>query len=240
MRQDGWGKRSNQSRDKKRGQRCLRFAFDRRKNRIAGERELNPKSLAQLFNQGPSSPPESSWQRRQNTAERVQMLPSHRAHRHSIVALTVLGTIGLAAVAMADPMEPSKIRTIRVTPQSADDLGDPSKAPAKSNRLHVLTVRPRLPDEQRDAAGHELSTIQQTSKPAADAHVVRTMPVRLEPQQPRNTFGREWSGTPGLINGASNAHHIRTLTIRSERTDICPGYNRFVPEAGEPTQSPPR
>lgn len=81
------------------------------------------------------------------------MLLSFRVSWYPVVALTVLGITGLAAVAAADPIEPSKIRTIRVAPQPANDFGDPSMAPPKYNSLHVLKVRPRLPDEHRDAAG---------------------------------------------------------------------------------------
>jgi hypothetical protein len=111
-----------------------------------------------------------------------------------VVALTVLGTIGLATIATADPIQPSKIRTIK---------------------------------------------IREPSKPATDAYVVRTTPVRPNPDEPHNASGREWSATQGLVDAASNPHHIRSLRIRSEPTDPSPSYNRFVPEALEPSQAAP-
>ncbi|NEU97689.1 hypothetical protein [Bradyrhizobium uaiense] len=163
-----------------------------------------------------------------------------RAGWRPVVALTVLGTIGLAAVATADPIEPSKIRTIRIAPQSADDRGDPSTTPPKYNRLHVLTVRPRLPDEHRDAAGREWPTTTTASEPAADAHAVRTTPVRPEHDATHDATGRAWSATPGLVSPASNPHQVRSLRIRSEQTDPNDRYRRFAPEALEPSQAVPQ
>lgn len=157
-----------------------------------------------------------------------------------VVALTVLGTVGFAAVATADPIEPSKIRTIRIAPPSADDRGDPLTAPPKYNRLHVLTVRPRLPDEQRDAADREWSTTTVVSKPAADAHVVQTTPVRPASDELRNTSGGKWSGTQGLVSATSGPHHIRSLSIRPEQPEPYSRYGRFAPETLEPSQAAPQ
>ncbi|MCC8960007.1 hypothetical protein H8B02_43360 [Bradyrhizobium sp. Pear77] len=108
-----------------------------------------------------------------------------------IVALTMLGTIGVAAVATADPIQPSKIRTIR---------------------------------------------IKEESKPAADAHVVRTTPV----SPAGDATSRAWPATNGVVNAASDPHHIRSLRIRSEQTYPDDRYRRFVPEAAEPSQAAPQ
>ncbi|WP_050631177.1 hypothetical protein [Bradyrhizobium viridifuturi] len=113
---------------------------------------------------------------------------------YSVVALTVLQTIGFAAVATADQIQPSKIRTVKIT---------------------------------------------EGAKPAPDAHVVQTAPVRPASDEPHNASSK-WSGTPGLVSATSNPHHIRSLTIRSEHPDADPRYRRFAPEALEPTQAAPQ
>ena len=116
-----------------------------------------------------------------------------RASWRPFVALTVLGTIGLAAVATADPIQRSKIRTIRIT---------------------------------------------EDSKPAANAHVVRTTPGKPEHDQTHDATGREWPVTQGLISPASNPHQIRSLRIHAEQTDPDDRYRRFAPETLEPSQAP--
>ena len=112
-----------------------------------------------------------------------------------IVALTMLGTIGVAAVATADPIQPSKIRTIR---------------------------------------------IKEETKPATDAHVVRTTPVSPAADATQDATGRAWPAAQGLVNAASDPHSIRSLRIRSEQTYPDDRYRRFVPEAAEPSQAAPQ
>jgi hypothetical protein len=84
---------------------------------------------------------------------------------------------------MADPMTPSKVKTIRILSQPAEDHSDQPPSPAKSTGVHLLTVRPKLPDEHRDASGRELSTTQGRGNASgnADVHAVPTIAVRPEP-----------------------------------------------------------
>ncbi|WP_375788972.1 hypothetical protein ACE10Z_17150 [Bradyrhizobium sp. Pha-3] len=107
----------------------------------------------------------------------------------------MLGTIGTAAAATADPIQPSKIRTIK---------------------------------------------IKEESKPAADAHVVRTTPVSPAGDATHDASGREWPATNSVVDAASDPHHIRSLRIRSEQTYPDDRYRRFVPEAAEPSQAAPQ
>jgi hypothetical protein len=111
----------------------------------------------------------------------------------------MLEAFGLAAAAMADPMAPSKVKTIRIPSQPAEDHGDQPPSPAKSTGVERFIVRPNLPDEHRDASGRELSTTQGhgNASPNADTHVVRTMPVRPAPDEHHDASGRDWSGPRG-------------------------------------------
>ena len=159
-----------------------------------------------------------------------------------LCAIIMFGTVGLTAGAIADPVTPSKVQTLRIAPQRADDHSGQPASPAKSNGLHVLTVRPRIPDEHRDASGRELSTTQGhgNASPDADTHVVRTMSVRSEPGEYRDTPGREWSSTQGIVNGASDPHRVRTMTIRPEPSVTSDPNFHFVPATPDPSQAAPR
>jgi hypothetical protein len=152
------------------------------------------------------------------------------------------GTVGLAAGAMADPVTPTKVQTLRILPQPADDHDAQPAWSAKSNGLHVLTVRPRLPGEQRDASGRELSATQGQGNPSpdADTHVIRTMPVRPEPGGHHDAPGREWPGTQGVVNGASDPHRVRTMTIKPEPGVTSDPNSQFVPATPERSQAAPR
>ena len=47
-----------------------------------------------------------------------------RPNRRSFLALILFGAVVLTAVAMADPMTPSKVKTIRILSQPAEDHSD--------------------------------------------------------------------------------------------------------------------
>jgi hypothetical protein len=85
---------------------------------------------------------------------------------------------GLNSVAIADPMAATKIRTIAIQPQSAEDHGDPLASPTNAPNVRSSTisnVRPRSPEENRDASGRLLSGTQD-----ADPHAVRSITIRPE------------------------------------------------------------
>ena len=170
------------------------------------------------------------------------MWATSRVNPHSLYAIVLFGTVGLTAGAIADPVTPSKVQTLRISPQRADDHNGQPTPPAKSNGLHVLTVRPRLPDEHRDASGRELSATQGHGNvsPDADTHAVRTMSVRSEPGEHHDTPGREWSSTQGSVNGASDPRRVRTMTIRSEPSVTSAPNFHFVPTTPDPSQAAPR
>ena len=170
------------------------------------------------------------------------MCATSRLNPHSLCAIILFGAVGLTAGAIADPVTPSKVQTLRISPPRADDHSGQPTPPAKSNGLHVLTVRPKLPDEHRDASGRELPATRGTGNvsPDADTHAINTMSVRSEPGERYDTPGREWSGTQGSVNGASDAHRVRTMTIRAEPGVTSAPNFHFVPATPDPSQAAPR
>ena len=108
-------------------------------------------------------------------------LSSH-PNQHGLLFLVMFEVFGLNSVANADPIAATKIRTITIRPQSAEDHGDPLASPtnAPNVRSSTLNVRPRSPEENRDASGRLPSTTQDLGQatPGADAHAVRSITIR--------------------------------------------------------------
>jgi hypothetical protein len=170
------------------------------------------------------------------------MWAASRPKPYSLRAVIMFGAVGLTMGAMADPMTPTKVQTLRMLSQPDDDHGDAPALPAKSGRLHILTVRPKLPDEHSDASGRELSTAEGrgNASPDADTHVVRTTPVRPQPSEHHNAPIRERQDTQGIINGASDPRFVRTTPVRSEPSGTGEPYSHFVPATSAPTRSAPQ
>jgi hypothetical protein len=85
--------------------------------------------------------------------------------------------LGLISVAKADPMAATKIRTIAIRPQSAEDHGDPLASPTRTPtpKVHSSTIL-----NDRDASGRQLSATQDLgyATPGADPHAVRSITIR--------------------------------------------------------------
>ena len=136
-----------------------------------------------------------------------------RANQRRLLAVVIFAAAGCSAIATAEPVAPAKIRTITVGPPSAVDnqgmLPSPVKSqenmlpsPGKSPKYHVIKVRPRSPEEQRDASGRVLLATQghSTAMPDADRHVVRTIPIKPNPEIP----------------GDPDHHAVRTIRVPSQ------------------------
>ncbi len=128
------------------------------------------------------------------------------------------------SVAAADPFEPAKIRTIPIRPPSAQDHGEalaPSNDAAKVPSLTVLTVRPRSPEDDRDASGRQLPAAPDPGRAAstADLHTVHT--ITISPG--RDAELASASRPLAAPNGDPNRHAVRTITIRPDR-DAYPAY----------------
>lgn len=93
-----------------------------------------------------------------------------------IVALTMLGTIGTAAAATADPIQPSKIRTIKIQ--------EPSKPVADAPVVRTTPVRP---------AGGEIREWPATNgvvDATSDPHHIRSLRIRSEQTYPDDRYRR--------------------------------------------------
>lgn len=165
-----------------------------------------------------------------------------RPKRRSLLALIMFAAVGLTSVAMADPNVPAKVKTIRISPRPTEDRGGQPTSPSKSSGVHLLTVRPKLPDENRDAAGRELSTTQGRSNasPNTDSHVVPTIPIRPAPAERRTASDPDWSGAQGIVSRSYDPHRIRTMTVRPEPGVINTPDNHFIPATPVSTQAPPQ
>jgi hypothetical protein len=132
------------------------------------------------------------------------MWPASRPSWYGFLAVIVLGVLAETATAerLTPPADSTKVRTLSIRPQWAEDHGDLVTSPATSLKFHTLKVRPRLPGEQRDASGREYSAtpIPDDAEPIADPHTVRTIPVRPEPNP---------AGDP-------DHHTVRTIPVPSQ------------------------
>jgi hypothetical protein len=122
-----------------------------------------------------------------------------------LLALILATIVGQAAV--ADPWTPSKVRTIPIQSEPADQ-GTRSTPHTEFSKVHNLTVRARLPDEDRDASGRELSAAPIAGDVAsgidvsgADVKAVRTVPVK--PESPIGATDPDH-------------HHVQTMRIPAQ------------------------
>ena len=102
---------------------------------------------------------------------RLRFYPS----QHCVLVLVMFEALGLISVAKADPMAATKIRTIAIRPQSAEDHGDPLASPTRIPKVHSSTIL-----NDRDASGRQLSATQDLgyATPGADPHAVRSITIR--------------------------------------------------------------
>ncbi|WP_420965022.1 hypothetical protein [Bradyrhizobium sp. B120] len=98
-----------------------------------------------------------------------------------IVALTMLGTIGVAAIATADPIQPSKIRTIKIQ--------EPNKPAADTPVVRTTPVRPAA-GEVRDASGREWPAANGVVDAASDPRHIRSLRIRSEQTYPDDRYRR--------------------------------------------------
>ena len=118
------------------------------------------------------------------------MRPTSCSKRHCLLILVLFETVALTATAMAEPMAPSKVRTITVHPQSAEDHGEPSALPANSFRIPTVNARPRVSGESRDGSGHLFAGEQNPGNavPGVDLHKIRTFSVGPGPDATRDSY----------------------------------------------------
>jgi hypothetical protein len=111
------------------------------------------------------------------------MWPTSCSTKNCLLVLVMFETVALTALAMAEPMPPSKVRTITIRPQSAEDHGEPSTSPTSSSEVHTVKVRPRIPGEGRDASARQFTGEQNPGNavPDADLHRIRTFSIRPGP-----------------------------------------------------------
>jgi hypothetical protein len=126
------------------------------------------------------------------------MRPTSHSKRHCLLVLVLLETVALTATAMAEPMAPSRVRTITVHPQSAEDHGEPSASPANSFKIPTTKVRPQLSGESRDGSGRQLAGEQTIGNavPSVDPHKVRTFSVRPDPSATSDSYRHLVPTTP--------------------------------------------
>jgi hypothetical protein len=132
------------------------------------------------------------------------MRPAPCTNRLPVLALVMFGLAGSKATATADPMEPSKVATVKIRPPSAGDHRDQLASPANSSpRLQTLRVRSPFPGEQRDPSGREYSAEPDpgNAESSADLKTIRTVPVR----------------EPSATAAAASDHHtIHTIRVPSQ------------------------
>jgi hypothetical protein len=114
------------------------------------------------------------------------MRPISSPNPYCLLLLLAFAASAPTMTAMAEPPDSSsdsiEVRTTKI--QSHPDAGHNNAlaSPANSPNVHVLQVRPRLPDEQRDASGRPFAATQDSGnvESEADFRVVHTIPIRPE------------------------------------------------------------
>jgi hypothetical protein len=126
------------------------------------------------------------------------MRPTSCSKRHCLLILVLFETVALTAIAMAEPMAPSRVRTITVHPQSAEDHGEPAASPANSFKIPSVNVRPRLSGESRDGSGHQFAGEQNPGNavPGVDPHKVPTFSVGPDPDATSDSYRHLVPTTP--------------------------------------------
>ncbi|SEC55974.1 hypothetical protein [Bradyrhizobium erythrophlei] len=98
-----------------------------------------------------------------------------------IVALAMLGTIGVPVVATADPIQPSKIRTIRIKEESK---------PAAGARVVRTTPVSPAGDATHDTTSRAWPATQGLVNAASDPHHIRSLRIRSEQTYPDDRYRR--------------------------------------------------
>jgi hypothetical protein len=131
-------------------------------------------------------------------------LPRLRVHpnRHWLLVLILFEAFALTSVATADPIEPAKVRTIPIRPQSAADHGEPPASPSDAAKV----------PSDRDA---ELAS---ASRPLAapngdpNRHAVRTITIRPD----RDAYPAYAPGTLPAPNSDPDRHFNDTIRDPSQ------------------------
>jgi hypothetical protein len=126
------------------------------------------------------------------------MWPTSWSTKHCLLILVMFETLGLTATAMAEPMAPSKVRTITIRPQSAEEDGKPPASPTSSSEVRTMIVRPRLSEESRDGSSPQLTGEQNPGNavPGVDHHKIRTFQVRPGPDATSDSYRHLVPATP--------------------------------------------
>ena len=106
-------------------------------------------------------------------------LRSH-PNQHCVLVLVMFEALGLISVAKADPMAATKIRTIAIRPQSAEDRGD-ALASATNAKVHsptILNVRPQSAEENSGARALSFTQDPGHAASGADPHAVHSITIR--------------------------------------------------------------
>jgi hypothetical protein len=126
------------------------------------------------------------------------MWPTSWSTKRGLLILVMFETVALATTGMAEPMAPSKVRTMTVHPQPAEDHGEPPASPTISSEVHTLKVRPQLSGEVRDGSGRQLTSEQNPGNavPGVDLHKIRTFSVGPGPDATGDSYRHLVPTTP--------------------------------------------
>jgi hypothetical protein len=106
----------------------------------------------------------------------------------SLASLLVL--LNLNGLAVAEPLVSTEVRNAPAEGQTAQQAPPTPFPPVHTTPpVHTLKVRPRLPDEARDASGRPFSAAPSPAGPPSDADVkvVRTVPLKVSPAKDMQT-----------------------------------------------------
>ncbi|MBR0754525.1 hypothetical protein JQ604_20260 [Bradyrhizobium jicamae] len=117
-----------------------------------------------------------------------------RANGSFCAALIVLGAVGFAAAVPADQLEPSKVRTIRIGPQAADDQPGSARSLNEPRFVRTIPVKPAAA-EKRNVADREWSGTPGTVDRASDSHRIRTQSIRSDGAETGTSYNRFVPGT---------------------------------------------
>jgi hypothetical protein len=103
------------------------------------------------------------------------------SHNRRLGLFTLISASVIGQVAIADPLTPSKVRTLPIQSEAADQ-GAGSAPRTEFSKVHNLTVHPRFPEESRDASGRELSAAPTGGNGTLshDVKAVHTVPVKSD------------------------------------------------------------
>jgi hypothetical protein len=143
------------------------------------------------------------------------MQMEHNSNLYRFLALAIFQVSGLTSAALADPLVSSKVQTITVRPTTTGEKAD---APQKVHSLKVLTVRPRLPDENRDASGREIvPTTNEQVKTGRnnDLHSVSTIAIKADDHHAQPAASS--AAPPALnLNQSPDRHVVQTIRVTGQ------------------------